>query len=198
MIVDLEAQRAMPVGGVQLWIIIESALGLYNAQAISLASERIVAIGLGAEDFTRDIGIEPTTDGRELLLGKMQMIVVARLAGVQPVGTVASMADYRDTERLARIVQESRQMGFMGSSCIHPAQVELLNTHFSPTAEELNDARRVVTAFEQAEAEKRGSVGVDGKMIDIPVVERAQHVIARAEAIQAKEGRKRQALEDLG
>ena len=198
MLGDLEARRQMPIGSVQLWIIIESALGLHNAQAIALASERIVAIGLGAEDFTRDIGVEPTPNGRELLFGKMQMIVVARIAGVQPVGTLASMADYRDTERLARVIQDSRQMGFMGSSCIHPAQVELLNTHFSPTAGEVNYARRVIAAFEQAEAENRGSVGVDGKMVDIPVVERAQHVIARAEAIDAKEARKRKALGEIG
>ena len=197
MIGEFEAQRGMPVGSVQLWIIIESALGLYNTQSIALASQRIVAIGLGAEDFTLDIGVEPTPDGRELFFGKTQMIVVARLAGVQPVGTLASMADYRDTERLARVVQESRQMGFMGSSCIHPAQVGLLNTYFSPTAAEVSYARRVIAAFEEAEAEHRGSIGVDGKMIDIPVVERARHVTARASAIEAKEARKRNALEGI-
>lgn len=197
MIGDLEAQRGMPSGGVQLWLIIESALGLHNAQAIALASQRIVAIGLGAEDFTLDIGVEPTPDGRELFYGKTQMIVVARVAGVQPVGTLASMADYRDTERLTRVIHESRRMGFMGSSCIHPAQVAPLNTHFSPAVDEVTYARRVISAFDEAEATGRGSVGIDGKMIDIPVVERARHVLARAEAIEAKEARKRKALEEI-
>jgi citrate lyase subunit beta / citryl-CoA lyase len=196
MIGELEVQRGMRVGSVQLWILIESVLGLHNAQAIALASQRIVAIGLGAEDFTLDIGVESTPDGRELFFGKAQMIVVARLAGVQPVGTLASMADYHDTERLARVIQESRRMGFMGSSCIHPAQVKLLNRYFSPTSDEVTYARRVIAAFEEAEAEHRGSVGIDGKMIDIPVVERARHVIVRAEAIEAKEARKRRALEE--
>jgi citrate lyase subunit beta/citryl-CoA lyase len=195
---DLEAQRGMVVGGVQLWIIIESALGLHNAALIALASQRIVAIGLGAEDYTLDIGVEPSPEGREILYGKMQMIVVARLAGAQPVGTLASMANYGDIERFARVIQESRKMGFMGSSCIHPAQVAPLNTHFAPTSDEIDYARRVITTFEQALTDNRGSVGIDGKMIDIPIVDRARIVIARAEAIEAKEARKRKALDALG
>jgi citrate lyase subunit beta/citryl-CoA lyase len=85
-------------------------------------------------------------------------------------------------------------MGFMGAACIHPAQIAPLNTHFSPTAEEVAAARRVVAAFEAAVAEGRASVGVDGRMVDIPVAERARRLIARAEVIAAKEARKRAAL----
>jgi citrate lyase subunit beta/citryl-CoA lyase len=195
MIGELEAERGMPVGSVQISVIIETALGLYNAASIALASPRIVSIGLGPEDFTLDIEVEPSTHGRELFYGKAQMIVVARLAGAQPVGTVASIADYRDLDGMARVIRESRQMGFMGAGCIHPAQVEPLNRYFSPTPEEVEYAGRVIAALAEAEASGRASVGVDGKMIDIPIAERARRVIERAEAIEAKEARKRAAAE---
>ena len=193
MLGELEAKRGIPLGSVQLWIIIESALGLHNALPIALASSRTVSIGLGAEDFTLDIGVEPSRDGRELFYGKSQVILVARIAGLQPVGTMASMADYRDSERMMSIVREARQMGFMGSSCIHPAQVEPLNKFFSPSADELAHAHRVIEALKQATDEGRASVGVDGKMVDVPVAERAKRLIARANAIEAKEQRKREA-----
>jgi citrate lyase subunit beta/citryl-CoA lyase len=101
------------------------------------------------------------------------------------------MADYRDLEGMAAAIRQARQLGFMGAACIHPAQVEPLNVHFSPTADEVARARRVVAAYESAEREGRASVGVDGKMVDIPVYERARRLLARADAIEAKEARKR-------
>ncbi|HUZ02176.1 MAG TPA: CoA ester lyase [Thermomicrobiaceae bacterium] len=192
---DLEAARGMPVGRVRLHLLIETALGLHNAVPIALASPRLVSVGLGAEDFTLDIGVEPSRDGRELFFGKAQMIVVARLAGAQPFGTVASMADYRDLDGMVAAIRGARQLGFMGASCIHPAQVGPLNTYFSPTPDEVEHARRVIAALEEAEAEGRASIGVDGKMVDIPVAERARYLLARAEAIGAWEARKRAALE---
>lgn len=198
MIGELETARGIPMGSIQLSIAIETALGLHNALSIALASTRTVSIGLGPEDFTLDIEVEPSKDGRELFHGKAQMIVVARLAGIQPSGTIASMADYGDLETMARVAQQSRQMGFMGSGCIHPAQVEPLNSFFSPSAEELAHARKVSAALEKAEAEGRASIGVDGKMVDIPVVERARRTIARADAIAAKEAKKRAAVASLG
>ncbi|HET9016752.1 MAG TPA: CoA ester lyase [Thermomicrobiaceae bacterium] len=194
---DLEAARGMPAGSVRLHLLVETALGLHHAVEIALASPRLVAIGLGAEDFTRDIGVEPSRDGRELFYGKSRMVVVARLAGAQPFGTLASMADYHDLEGMADAVRGARQLGFMGASCIHPAQVAPLNTYFSPAPEEVEHARRVIDALAEAEATGRASVGVDGKMVDIPVAERARHVLARAGAIAAREARKRAALAAL-
>jgi citrate lyase subunit beta/citryl-CoA lyase len=198
LIAEREAARGMATGSVGLSIAIETALGLHNAVAIALASPRAVAISLGSEDFTLDIEVEPTREGRELLFGKMQMILVARLAGIQPHGTMTGIADYRDLDGMTAAIREARRMGFMGASCIHPAQVEPLNTYFSPTPDELAAARRVVAAFEGAVAEGRASVGVDGKMVDIPVAERARRLIARAEAIAAKDARKRAARGEAG
>jgi citrate lyase subunit beta/citryl-CoA lyase len=193
LIAEREQGRGMPVGGVQLSIIVESALGLYNAVEIALASSRIVSIALGSEDFTLDIEVEPSKTGQEYLYGKAQMIVVARLAGVQPLGIVGSIADYRDLDGMAAAIRHARQLGYMGASCIHPAQVGPLNAGFSPTAEEAAAARKVVAAFEAAVAEGRASVGVDGRMVDVPVVERARRFLARAAAIAAKDARKRAA-----
>lgn len=195
---ELEATRGMPTGGVQLSIAVETALGLHNALSIVLASPRIVDISLGPEDYTLDIGVEPSKDGRELFYGKAKMVVVARLAGVQPLGTMGSIADYRDLEGWAASIREARQMGYLGAHCIHPAQVPPLNTYFSPAAAEVASARRAMAAFEAAQSEGRASVGVEGKMVDIPVVERARRIIARATAIEAKEARVRAAFAALG
>lgn len=194
LIAEREAARGLPAGSVQLSIALETALGLHNALPIALASPRIVALSLGSEDFTLDLEVESTKAGRELLYGKMQVILVARLAGAQPLGTAASIADYGDLDAMAAAIREARAMGFMGAACIHPAQVAPLNTHFSPAAEEVARARLVVEAFEAALAEGRASVGVEGKMVDIPVAERARRLLQRAEAIAAKEARTRATL----
>ena len=194
LITERELARGMPLGGVQLSIAVETALGLYNAVEIALVSPRTVAIALGSEDFTLDIEVEPSKAGEEYLFGKAQMIIVARLAGVQPHGINASIADYGDLDAMATAIRRARAMGYMGASCIHPAQVAPLNTYFSPAAGEVERARKVVTAFEAAVAEGRASVGVDGKMVDVPVAERARRLLARAAAIEAKEAGKRAAL----
>jgi citrate lyase subunit beta / citryl-CoA lyase len=195
LIAERERARGMPVGSVHLSLAVETALGLHNAVEIALASPRTVAIALGSEDFTLDIEVEPSRTGEEYFHGKAQMIIVARLAGVQPHGIIGSIADYGDLDAMATAIRRARAMGYMGASCIHPAQVAPLNTYFSPPAGEVEVARKVVTAFEAAVAEGRASVGVDGKMVDIPVAERARRLLARAAAIEAKETRKRAALE---
>jgi citrate lyase subunit beta/citryl-CoA lyase len=195
---DLEVARGMPAGSVHLSVAVETALGLHNALAIALASPRITDIALGPEDYLLDIGVEPSKDGRELFYGKAKMIVVARLAGVQPLGTMGSIADYRDLDGWAASIRQARQMGYLGAACIHPAQVAPLNTHFSPTTAEVAAARKLVTAFEAAQADGRASVGVEGKMVDIPVAARAQRILTRATAIEAKEAKVRAAFAALG
>lgn len=189
-----ESARGMPVGRIQLSIAVETALGLHNALAIALASPRIVSLALGAEDFTLDLEVEPSRDGRELFAGKAQIVLVARLAGAQPMGTVASIADYRDLDGMVSAIRQARQMGFRGAACIHPAQVGPLNQYFSPAAEEVAAARRVIEALADAQRAGRASVGVDGRMVDIPVAERARRLLDRAEAIEAKSASKRAAL----
>lgn len=194
---ERERGRGMPVGAVQLSLIVESALGLHNAMEIALASPRAVGIALGSEDYTLDIDVEPSKSGQESLYGKAQIVVVARVAGLQPLGIVGSIADYRDLDAMAVAIRHARQLGYMGASCIHPAQVGPLNAGFSPSADDVARARTVVAAFEAAVAQGRASVGVDGKMVDVPVAERARRLLARAAAIEAKEADKRAALAAL-
>jgi len=195
LIAEREMARDIPVGSVQISVAIETALGLHNALAIATASPRVVTISFGAEDYTLDMDIEPSSDGKELFLGKMQILLVARLAGIQAMGLMASTADFSDVERMVRLAREARQVGYRGSSCIHPAQVGPLNEGFSYTPEEVEHARKVIAALEAAEAEGRDAVAVDGKMVDIPVAERARRRLARAEAIARKDARKRTAME---
>jgi citrate lyase subunit beta/citryl-CoA lyase len=195
---ELEKARGIPSGRVQLSIAIETVLGLYNALSIAAASPRITDIALGPEDYTLDIGVEPSQEGRELFYGKAKMIVVARLAGVQPLGTMGSIADYGDLDGWAASIRQARQMGYLGAACIHPAQVAPLNIYFSPTIAEVAAARKLVTAFEAAQANGRASVGVDGKMVDIPVAERARRILTRATAIEAKEAKVHGAFKALG
>ncbi|MHB0871251.1 MAG: HpcH/HpaI aldolase/citrate lyase family protein [Chloroflexota bacterium] len=198
LIAERETARGMPVGSVRIALAIETALGLQNALAIATASPRAEEICFAPEDYCLDMDIEPSRDGRELFLGKTQILVVARLAGINGFGLMASGTDFSDVDRIARLAREARQMGYKGSSCYHPAQVQALNDGFSFSPEEIGYARRVISVLEAAEAEGRDSVALDGKMIDIPIAERARRLLARAEAIARMEARKREAMESAG
>lgn len=198
LLAERELARGLPIGSLDISILVESALGVQQMAEIACASPRAVSISLGSEDFTRDIGVEPSLEGTEQAYGKGVAIVAARVAGIQPQGLRSSLADYADLEALRQSVIDARRLGFKGASCIHPAQVAVLNEHFSPTQTDVDYARRVIEVYEAAEAAGRASVGLDGKMIDIPVVERARTVVQRADAIALLEARKRRALESIG
>jgi citrate lyase subunit beta/citryl-CoA lyase len=194
----LERARGIPAGTVQIGTSIESVAGFFNARALAHATPRLVAIGQGSEDFALDLEIEPTAEGLELLYPKLFVVLLAREAGLYPMGTMRGVADFRDVDGYRRAVESARSVGYRGSSCIHPSQVPILNEGFSPTAAEVEHARRVIDVYEEAEVRGRASVALDGKMIDIPVVVRARRLFARAERIAAMEARKRAALEASG
>ena len=159
--------------------IIESAKGVWNAYEIASASPRVVMVAFGAEDFTRDIGAQRTREGREQFVARSMVVLGAKAAGVQASDTVWS--DIDDVEGLRASAQEARELGFDGKGAIHPSQVKIINEVFSPTPEEIEYAKKVVAAFE--EAQKRGSavVALGRKMIDPPVVARAQRILRMAE-----------------
>ena len=198
LIAERELARGLPVGQVEVAVLVESALGVQHMAAIACASPRIVALSLGAEDFTRDIGVEPSAEGEEQEYGKGMVIVAARLAGVQPQGLSSTLANFSDLAGLERSASRAARIGFRGASCIHPSQVPVLNRCFSPDPRAIDYAYRVINVYEEAEAAGRASVSLDGKMIDIPIVERARTLVARAEAIAAREARKQAALEAAG
>jgi citrate lyase subunit beta/citryl-CoA lyase len=193
-ITRLERARGIPAGTVTIGTSIESVAGFFNAREIARATPRLVAIGQGSEDFTLDLEIEPTAEGIELLYPKLFMVLLARQAGLYPMGTMRGVADFRDLVGYRQAVSTAATVGYRGASCIHPAQVPILNAGFSPPAAQVEHARRVIDVYDEAEAQGRASVALDGKMIDIPVVVRAKRLLARADRIAAMEERKRAAL----
>ncbi len=166
------------VGTVHLIPIIESALGVENAFEIAISSENVVALAIGLEDYTADIGAQRTSEGRESFFARSRIINAARAAGVQPLDSVVS--NFEDLEALADTAQSSKALGFEGIGCIHPGQIQTVNKSFSPSEKEIEKAKKIVFAFFQAEKEGKGVVAVDSKMVDAPVVKRAQKTIENA------------------
>ncbi|MBT2689249.1 CoA ester lyase [Bacillus sp. ISL-47] len=184
---ELEVKRNITSGSIHFTILIETAKGFMNIKEITRASSRIVAMNLGTEDFTLDLGIEPSDAGDELLVPKMQAMIAAKAAGIQPLGIVGSMAGFNDLENLYKVARKSYQLGHVGASCIHPAQVAVMNKAFSPTSEQIDYAKRVADIFEKAKSQGDGAVALNGKMIDIPVAKRAYSILEKAERIRIKE-----------
>jgi len=186
---DLEQKRGLPVGHTRFLLMIETPAAYFDMPAIAMSVARAVAMNIGGEDFALEAGMEPTEE--TLLLPKQQMIFAARAAGLMPMGYIASVAGFGDWEKFRAMVRRSRQFGFMGASCIHPGQVVIVNEEYTPSAEEVAYARRVVEENATAEAAGRASFAIDGKMIDVPVVVRAQRLLARRAAIDARDARKK-------
>jgi citrate lyase subunit beta/citryl-CoA lyase len=147
----------------------------------------MMGIGLGGEDFATSMGAAPDPD--IMLYPKQHTIIAARAAGISPLGIIGTVADYSDMAGMRKIIHNSRRFGFDGASCIHPSVVAALNEGFRPSDAEVASAKRVVQGFQAALAEGRASIEVDGKMIDYPVVERAEKLLARDTAIRRREAR---------
>lgn len=158
--------------------IIESALGVIKAYEIASASKHNCALAIGLEDYTADIGTQRTNEGRESLFARQMLVNAARAAGIQPIDTVFS--DIADMEGLRQSVLEAKSLGFEGKGCIHPRQIPVVHQAFAPTAEEIEKAKKIVLAFEEAEKKGLGVVSLGSKMIDPPVVKRALRTIELA------------------
>ncbi|MCF7885092.1 MAG: citrate lyase ACP [Candidatus Marinimicrobia bacterium] len=163
---------------VYLLPIIEDSLGLMNAFKIAQASDNIVAMALGLEDYTASLGIQRTKGGKETEFAKNMLVNAVRAAEVQPLNSVFS--DVSDPEGLKTFVQNSQKMGFVGIGCIHPRQIKVVYSEFLPEKSEIEYAKRVVKAFEKAEERGQVTVALDSKMIDPPVVKRAFRIIEMA------------------
>jgi len=182
---DLEAARGMPESWTGLVPMVETADAFFAIDDIAKASPRVVTVVLGGEDFALDCGFVP--DPEVYLYPKQQSLFAARAAGLTPMGLIGTVADYSDLDAFRAVVRHSAKFGFEGASCIHPANVPILNEEFSPPEAAVAQARKIIAADAQNTAAGRGSFELDGKMIDIPVVIRAQRLIARAERIAARE-----------
>jgi citrate lyase subunit beta/citryl-CoA lyase len=161
--------------------ILESALGIENALEIARASKRVVALTIGLEDYAADLGVPKSAAGDESLWARRRMVNAARAAGVQAIDSVYGQVD--DAEGLRSWALRSRALGFEGMGCVHPRQIPILHEAFNPAPAEIERARRIVDAFERAQAAGLGVVSLGSKMIDPPVLEQAQRVVARARAL---------------
>jgi citrate lyase subunit beta/citryl-CoA lyase len=188
---EVEAERGIAVGTTKMLAMVETASAFFRIAEIARAHPRLVGLNLGAEDFALSAGMLPEAEG--LFMPKQMCVFAARAAGIMPLGFVGTVAEFHDLDGFRETVRRSRRLGFMGASVIHPSQVAILNEEFSASAAEIDHARRVVAAYDAALAAGVGAVTVDGKMIDVPIVERARLLLEREDAIAAREAKKRAA-----
>ena len=175
------------VGRTQIMAAIESALGIVNAYDIATASKRMMGIALGAEDYSANLKTQRTKEGTELQLARETIVVAARAAGIDALDTVFS--NLNDMEAFRNEVELIKRMGFDGKSIINPRQIEIINEVFAPKEKDIEKARTILAAIKEAAEKGSGVIAVNGKMVDRPVVIRAQRTIdlAIASGILTKE-----------
>jgi len=182
---DARIQRIKADYGINrtIWImpILESALGIENAFSIAKSSDHIVALTIGLEDYTADLGVVKTTSGAESLYARQRIVNAAHAAGVQPIDSV--FGDVGDQDGLLAWGLASRALGFEGMGCVHPLQIAVIHEAFAPTAAEIVRAQKIVSAYQESQQKGLGVVSLGSKMIDAPVVQRAQKLLARAQAM---------------
>ena len=174
-IARLETEHNITKGSIKLVLWIETAVGILNAYQILSSDDRIVAAAFGAEDFTNDMGIERNEDDREILFPRSQVAIAARAAGVLALDT--PFFGFRDPDSLKLNSEQSKSIGFKGKFAIHPLQVEIINQCFSPSKNEISHAMEVIKVFEEAAASGRGSTSLNGQVVDVPVVKRAESLL---------------------
>lgn len=178
LLADAERASGLPVGRTRLIPWIETAAAVLDALRIATASPRVVALAFGAEDLTLDMGIRRSSDDSEVSVARSLTCLAAAAAGVPALDT--PFFAFRDDAALERSAEASKRIGFRGKFAIHPDQLATIQRVFSPSPEELEEARKVIAAFEEAAREGRGSTSLEGRVVDVPVVERARALIASA------------------
>ncbi|MCH8297384.1 MAG: CoA ester lyase [Chloroflexi bacterium] len=189
MLSAIEPLAGVEPGSIKIVAWVETASALVDARDIGAASPRVAALAFGAEDFTNDMGIERSDTGEEVQVPRSLVPVAARAANVASLDS--PFVRFQDPDGLRADAKRSRQMGYTGKFAIHPSQIDIINETFSPSPEETAYARQIMDAWEQAEAEGRGSLAMDGRMVDVPVVKRAQNLLAFSDAIEAIEAGRR-------
>lgn len=180
----LEQRRGLEHGAIGFTAAIETPAALWRVNEIAAADARLFGIGLGSEDMASECRMAPSAEA--LFLPKQMVVFAARAAGIEPYGYVGTVADYTDLDGLHVAVRQARALGFAGASAIHPDQVPILNEGFAPSAEEVEHARAIVDANAVAAREGRGAFSFAGRMVDRPIVVRAEAVLAAAEAVAGR------------
>lgn len=181
---ELERERGMPVGSVGFSAMIEHPRALAELNDIAERAPRVIAMMLGGEDFALETGSIPSDESLEL--PKRLVAFAAQAHGVAMIGILGTVADYSDPAAYKKSAERARRFGFSGGTCVHPGLVQALNEAFTPSADDVAYAKKLIAADEKAAAEGRGSFTVDGKMIDIPVIDRARRLLARHDAIERR------------
>lgn len=176
----IERENGIEVGRTRMMAAIESAEGVLNAREIAKASKRLIGIALGAEDYVTNMKTRRYPDGQELFFARSMILHAARAAGIAAIDTVYS--DVNNTEGFQNEVRMIKQLGFDGKSVINPRQIPLVNEIYTPTKKEIDHAKQVIWAIREAESKGSGVISLNGKMVDKPIVERAERVIALATA----------------
>ena len=174
----LEDKYGIEQGHIKLFCILETAYGIWHAYDVATASKRVAAILPGGEDLVADLKTSRTPEGTELEWSRRMIVIAARAAGVDAIDLMFPRVT--DDEGLKKDAQFSKDLGFDGKSVIHPNQIPIIHKIFTPTGKEIEKAQRIIAAAEDAKARGLGTVSVDGRMVDIPVVKRAHYILIKA------------------
>ena len=183
---QVEQKLGLEPNTVGLMPLIETAMGVENAFAIASATKRVKALFLGAEDLTADLQCKRTKEGREIEYARTRLVVAARAAGVDVYDT--PFTDVNDDEGIVKDATLAKALGFTGKASISPRHVEVINSVFSPTQKDVDYAYEVMDAIALAKEQGKGAIALHGKMIDAPIVARAQQTIAMAQALGMERG----------
>lgn len=175
-----EQASGWPAGGIEMLAMVETARGIVNLKEIASASPRLTALIFGAEDLAGDIGAVRTREAWEVFYARSAVVTHAAAFGLQAIDMV--FVDFNDTEGLLRECRQGVELGYAGKQLIHPNQIAPANEAFTPDDAAIAQARRIVEAFERHQASGQGAFALDGRMVDMPVVKAAQHVLAKARA----------------
>ncbi len=181
-----EVRIGLELGSVRLVPMLETVKGVLGAQELAAAAPRVLAVAFGSEDFSLDLGVQRSPEGIETRYPRAAVALAARAASVLAIDTPWS--DIADQAGLLRETREARQLGYTGKQAIHPSQVPAINEVFTPSADELEHARRVVQAYEDAVSRGSGAIQLEGKLIDVPMAERSRRLLALAEEIARLDG----------
>ena len=186
-LLQVEKSKGLEPGRLPVIALVETARAVDNISQITMTKTdpaRLYSVAFGAADYTQDLGIEITREGSELLYARSRLPIACRAAGLQPPLDTPFMIDLKDLAALETDAARARQFGFQGKLCIHPNQIEPVNRIFSPSPAEIQKARKVINAFEEAEARGQGALQVAGKFVDYPVVNRARRIVKMAAALE--------------
>jgi len=178
LLINIEKEEYFKAGSIKLIPIVETAYGLQNVYSIIKSSDRIVAVLLGGEDLTSDLGIKRTKEGEEVFYARNQVATACRAMKVDSIDT--PFTDTNDFEGLEKDTRKAKSLGLTGKAVISPKHVDTIHSVYAPTADEIKHAKRVLEAMEEAESEGKGVFSLDGKMVDAPVINRAKNTVELA------------------